>query len=35
MTAAAWIMMLVTWGVIGFFTGKFLLMALRKDSNRD
>lgn len=28
MTTAAWIMMLLTWGVIIFFTGKFFWMVL-------
>lgn len=35
MTAAAWVMMLLTWGVIIFFTGKFLRMALRKPPRGD
>ncbi len=30
MTTPAWIMMLLTWGVVLFFTGKFFLMAMRK-----
>ncbi len=29
MTGAAWLMMLVTWAVIIFFTGKFFWMVLR------
>jgi len=28
MTAAAWTMLIVTWGVILFFTGKFFFMVL-------
>jgi hypothetical protein len=28
MTTAAWIMMLITWAVIFFFTGKFFWMVL-------
>lgn len=30
MTISAWIMMLITWGVITFFTARFFLMVLRK-----
>ena len=30
MTRAAWIMLLVSWGVILFFTGKFFWMVLKK-----
>ena len=29
LTAAAWVMMLLTWSVILFFTVKFFLMVLR------
>jgi hypothetical protein len=35
MTGAAWWMMLLTWGAILFFTGKFLRMALRKPPRQD
>ena len=28
MTGAAWVMMLVTWAVITFFTGRFFWMVL-------
>jgi len=34
-TRAAWVMMLLTWGVILFFVSKFLLMALRKPPRQD
>jgi hypothetical protein len=29
MTRAAWIMLIATWAVIGFFTIRFFLMVLR------
>jgi hypothetical protein len=29
MTGAAWTMMIVTWGIIAFFTGKFFWMVLK------
>jgi hypothetical protein len=35
MTRAAWITMLLTWGVIVFFTARFFLMVLGKSGRRD
>ena len=32
MTGAAWTMMLITWGVIMFFCGKFFWMVLKTPS---
>ena len=35
MTGSAWIMMLVTWAIVCFFTGKFFLMVLKKPQGTD
>ncbi len=35
MTGSAWIMLLGTWAVIGFFTGKFFLRVLRSPVRSD
>lgn len=35
MTKAAWIMMLITWAVILFFTVKFFLMVLKAPPGDD
>ncbi len=33
MTGSAWIMLIATWGVVGFFTAYFLLKVLKKDKS--
>lgn len=30
MSRGAWVMLLLTWAVIGFFTARFFLMVLRR-----
>jgi hypothetical protein len=35
MTRAAWIMMLISWAVITFFTAKFFFMVLRTPPRED
>jgi hypothetical protein len=35
MTAAAWTMLLVTWAIIVFFTGKFFWMVLQTPVSPD
>ncbi len=34
MSRGAWIMMLVTWGIVFFFTGRFFLRVLRSRDGR-
>lgn len=35
MSTSAWLMMISTWGVIGFFTIRFFLLIARKPIDRD
>ncbi len=35
MTAAAWTMMLITWAVIIFFTGRFFMKVVRTPGRMD
>ena len=35
MTLAAWIMMLVTWAIVVFFTGRFFWMVLTKPTREE